>query len=108
MKIQLLESLLSFYEEDPSDPFNIYALALEYLKTDLGQAEAYFNQLLEKHPGYLPTYYHAAEHFALSGDIAKATEVYEKGIALAKEQNHQKTYQELTRAYRSFLDELDE
>jgi lipoprotein NlpI len=108
MKNQLLENLLSFYEEDPDDPFNIYALALEYLKTDLSRAEGLFNQLLESHSDYLPTYYHAAQHFAQVGNIETATAVYEKGIAVAKAQNHQKTYQELTRAYRSFLDELEE
>jgi tetratricopeptide (TPR) repeat protein len=108
MKNQLLESLLSFYAEDPEDPFNIYALALAYLKTDVVQAGVYFDRLLTDYPEYLPTYYHAAEFFAQRQEVKRAAEIYEKGMALAAAQGQQKTQQELTRAYRSFLDELED
>jgi Tfp pilus assembly protein PilF len=108
MEKTLLQNLLVFYEEDPNDPFNIYALALEYMKTDNGQAEKYFNKLLEEHPDYLATYYPAAAFFAGLDRIEKAELIYQKGIDLALLNNNTKTHQELLRAYRSFLDELDD
>jgi Tfp pilus assembly protein PilF len=108
MENTLLKNLLGFYEEDPNDPFNIYALALEYMKSDSGQAEMYFDKLLNEHPQYLATYYPAAAFFADLDKIEKAEVIYQKGIDLALLTNQTKTHQELLRAYRSFLDELDD
>ena len=108
MENSLLNNLLTFYEEDPGDPFNIYALALEYLKHDAYQAGRFFDILLMDHPEYLPTYYHAASFFALQENVKKAEEIYTKGIELALIKNNIKTHQELVRAYRGFLDEMED
>jgi Tfp pilus assembly protein PilF len=108
MENTLLQNLLGFYEEDPNDPFNIYALALEYMKSDSGKAEKYFDILLTGHPQYLATYYPAAAFFGDLDQIEKAELIYQKGIDLALLNNNTKTHQELLRAYRSFLDELDD
>jgi len=107
MKTSLLQNLITFYEEDPNDPFNIYALALEYQKTDMGKAELFFNKLLDEHPDYLATYYPAGAFFAELEQTEKAEGIYQKGIDLALLMNNTKTHQELLRAYRSFLDELE-
>ncbi len=103
-----LELLLQFYEEDPSDPFNAYALAMEYQNSDVHKATAYFKLLLDKQPDYLPTYYHAATLFAEIGNITYADELYRKGMQLALHQQNTKTYQELQRAYRAFQDENED
>jgi len=108
MENALLKNLLSFYEEDPNDPFNVYALALEYSKSDTVKATGFFEVLLTEHPFYLPTYYHAAAFFTMLENFGKAEEIYVKGIALALNQNNTRTHQELLRAYRSFLDELED
>ena len=108
MNNALLEKLLAFYEEDPTDPFNLYALALEYTKHNRPRAQVLFQQLLREHPTYLPTYYHAAQLFAELEATDLAQDTYERGIALAQQQNNTKTQQELSRAYRSFLDELED
>ncbi|CAG4998573.1 hypothetical protein DYBT9275_02027 [Dyadobacter sp. CECT 9275] len=108
MKNNLLENLLTFYEEDPGDPFNIYALALEYLKFDLSRSEALFSRLLKDFPEYLPTYYHAASFYSEQHHTALAEEIYKKGITLALEQKNVKAHQELTRAFRNFLDEQED
>lgn len=108
MENSLLENLLAFYKEDPDDPFNIYALAMEYAKTDPGKAGQFYNLLLTEHREYLPTYYHAAAFFAMQDEVEHADEIYQKGIELALLQNNNKTYQELLRAYRNFLDEIDD
>ena len=104
MKTSLLEKLLGFYEEEPGDPFNAYALALECQKHDAGEAEKYFNLLLNHHPEYLPTYYHAAQFFSVQ-EPEKAAAIFEKGIDLAIRQRNVKAQQELSRAFRTFQDE---
>jgi len=108
MKNSLLENLIAFYEEDPDDPFNIYALALEYQKSDLGKAEVFFDILLDRHPDYLATYYNAGAFFAGLEKNEKAEIIYQKGIDLALNMKNTKTHQELLRAYRFFLDELED
>lgn len=108
MKQSLLDNLLAFYQEEPTDPFNIYALALEYSKTDAVNAARFFDVLLAEHAAYLPTYYHAAAFFAMQENIEKAEKLYNDGISLALKQNNLKTHQELVRAYRGFLDEIED
>ncbi len=104
----MIDKLLEFYKEDPADPFNSYALALAYLKTDTSRALDWFRVLLREHPGYLPVYYQAAGVLAEAGYTEEAEAVYKKGIELAGAQQNTRTMQELQRAYRSFLDELED
>ncbi len=103
-----LALLQQFYDEDPTDPFNGYALAMEYINTDASLSEKYLLDLLENHPDYLPTYYQAAALLAenKSQDFIEA--IYKKGLQLAMSQNNTKIYQELQRAYRGYLDEIEE
>ena len=97
-----IAQLQRFFDEDPDDPFNLYALALEHQKDDRRKAFEIFETLLEKHATYLPTYYHAAKLYQELNDREKAISVYERGIALAKDLSDRKTMREL----RSALDEL--
>ena len=108
MQAERLKILAEFYQQEPQDPFNCYALAMEYLRTDAGQALIYLEKLLESHPDYLPTYYKAAELLVDRGDYQLAQDVYEKGLALAKTQTNTKIFLELQRAQRSLLDDLAE
>lgn len=108
MNNQRIQQLIRFVQEEPGEPFNVYALAMEYLDGQPEQARAYFDQLLTDHPDYLPTYYHAAALFAGTDQRDRAAELYERGIALARTQNNQKTLQELQRAQRAFEDDEDE
>ncbi len=100
-----LKKLLDFYEEDPNDPFNLYALALEYQKFDMDKASSMYDELLANHPKYLPTYYHAAQFFGNLEEVERAENIYSQGIQLAQEQRNNKAEIELTRAYRSFQDD---
>jgi len=97
-----LKQLFKFLEEDPHDPFNLYAIANEYISIDKGESLKYFEKLLSEHKGYLPTYYQAATLYSNMGKTQKATEIFEAGIQLAKQQNNLKTLRELQNA----LDEL--
>ncbi len=107
MQEERLKILLAYLEEDSSDPFNIYALALEYLKFDKSQAKQLFERLLKEFPEYIPTYYHAAALFADLGELSKAENTYIVGIEKAHQTQSFKAYDELKRAYRMFQDELD-
>jgi tetratricopeptide (TPR) repeat protein len=104
----LLDSLLRFYQDDPDDPFNVYALAIEYQKTDLKQSGRYFDMLLDKHPDYLPTYYHAAGLFAQLADLDKASQIYKRGIELASHLKNAKAQRELQGAYQQFRDDMED
>ncbi len=103
-----LTLLKQFYEEEPHDPFNMYALATEYLSTDTTQALGLFEKLLAEHPQYAATYYHAAALYAQLGDNTKAEETYLKGIAIVSAQNNPKAIKELKGAYQLFLDEQED
>jgi tetratricopeptide (TPR) repeat protein len=103
MSLSRLELLKEYYQQDPNDPFNVYALAIEYLKADVERSKEYFNELLDKHPDYLPSYYHAAKLFIDLNDKEKAIVVYEKGIALAKEKKEFKALRELQSAFDALM-----
>ena len=103
-----LEQLLAFLKEDPHDPFNLYALATEYVKTDARQALTFYEQLLQQHPGYVPTYYHAAKLYEQLNKPENARETYEKGLQVSLQQNNRHAHRELQSAYNQFLDEWEE
>jgi hypothetical protein len=68
-RIMLLEEYL---KEDPDDAFILYALALEYIKASShDKAGEYFVKLREKHPDYLPMYYHYGKFFEKTNDKLK-------------------------------------
>jgi tetratricopeptide (TPR) repeat protein len=77
-RIPELESLL---EENPEDPFIIYALAREYEK-ESGTMQAFlmYEHLVTNHPEYIATYYHYAKLLHSLGNLNEAFRLLEKGI----------------------------
>ncbi|WP_186756811.1 tetratricopeptide repeat protein [Echinicola salinicaeni] len=106
-KTARIDQLLQFLKEEPDNPFNIYALALEYQHSEPSKATDYFDQLLTSHPEYLPTYFHAAAFFSEMDEIEKAQKIYNNGIALAQDQNNPHALRELKNAYQNFVFEND-
>ncbi|WP_375583136.1 tetratricopeptide repeat protein [Cyclobacterium xiamenense] len=102
-----VRELLSYMEEEPENPFNIYALALEYQNQDKEKASFYFNKLLREHKSYLPCYYHAAQLFAELGQSTQAESTFLEGIQLAKKQKNAHAQRELENAYFNFQVEND-
>lgn len=98
-----LQQLTQFYTDDPDDPFNVYALALEYLKHDTGKAKDLFDELLNRHKDYIPTYYHAAKLYQDIDDKDKAIAIYEKGLEVSKRMNDLKAWRELNSAYQELI-----
>ncbi|SEJ71608.1 hypothetical protein SAMN05192553_10991 [Cyclobacterium xiamenense] len=102
-----VKELVTYMEEEPDNPFNIYALALEYQNQDKEKASFYFNKLLREHKSYLPCYYHAAKLFAELGLPEQAESTFVAGIQLAKTQNNTHAQRELENAYFNFQVEND-
>jgi len=102
-----IAQLLSFAKEEPDNPFNLYALALEYQNLDLTMAAHYFDKLLNEHESYIPTYFHAAAFYHEQRSVDRAKSIYEKGIRFAKEQLASHALKELQNAYQNFLFEED-
>ena len=101
MDQERLKLLEQFVKEEPEDPFNWYALALEETKQDSNRAVELFEYVLEKHPDYLPSYYHAGNLYQSIGNQKRAIEILQTGVELAKLQGERKTLNEL----RTLLDE---
>lgn len=103
-----LEQLLEYYREDPNDPFNIYALAMEYMNSDLEKSLYYLEGLLKWHPNYLPAYYQAGQVYTELEKYEQALEAYSLGQKLADTLGNRKTLEELQRAERMLRDELED
>lgn len=104
MNTARLDKLKQFTEEEPDDPFNWYALAMEYLKFDRSRALEILNELIRNHPSYLPTYYQAGLLQAAHGNPDEARRILEHGWTLAQKQQDGKTAREL----RAAIEALDE
>src|SRR5690606_8709648 len=97
-----LQQLIDFLAENPDDPFLNYALATEHLK--LGHVEdalRYYEGLVEKHPGYVGTYYHLGKLYETLGRQDHAIAVYEKGMHSARAKRDMHALSELQAAYRA-------
>lgn len=99
-----IKQLEQFIVEDPSDPFNYYALGLEYANIDEYKALDIFKHLVQKHKDYLPVYYQLAKLYERLGQKDHAIDAFIEGIAIAKQQTDLKTLRELNAG----LEELHE
>lgn len=85
--VDRLATLLTFLEEDPSDPFTRFALAQEYLKRgQTDEAAYYFEALVDDAPDYVGTYYHLGKLYEGIGRKEEALAVYQRGIERARAQ----------------------
>ena len=103
MNTNRISQLQKFIQEEPDNPFLIYALAMEYIGTVPDLTKTLFDQLLKAHPSYLPTYYHAAGLYAEMGQRLRADKIYQNGIDLAKKTKDLHALKELRNAYSNFL-----
>jgi tetratricopeptide (TPR) repeat protein len=76
-----LEILKSMVEQNPSDSFSRYGLAMEYRNTgDLDAAVGEFEELKRRNPDYPATYFHAGQTLERMGRIEDARAMYQEGI----------------------------
>lgn len=78
-----IESLQAMVQQDPSNTFARYGLAMEYANSgDLEQAVAEYRRLLEGNPDYAAAYYHGGRALEKLGRIDEARAMYEAGITV--------------------------
>lgn len=79
-----------------------YALATEYLsQNDVQTALFYFEELLNKHPDYVGTYYHAGKLYERLDRKSEAIFVYQKGMEIASKAGDRHAYSELQTVFNS-------
>ena len=77
-RIDELEALL---DQEPDDPFLIYALAREYeQQLNTMQALLMYEHLVTNHPDYIATYYHYARLLWNAGNKKAAVQLIQQGI----------------------------
>jgi len=94
-----IEQLTEFLKEEPNDSFLIYALSLEYVKENNPQLA--IEKLLElnhRDENYLAVYYQLGKLYQSIEEIEKATEFFDKGMVIAKNEGNTKTFLELKEA----------
>ncbi|MFC4210822.1 tetratricopeptide repeat protein [Pedobacter lithocola] len=102
MSTTRLSKLLEFFENDPTDPFIVYALATEYNNlNDKENAYSFYLQLTDKHPDYVGTYYHLGKLYEKDNQKDKAIEIYQTGMIIAKNKRDMHAFSELQGAYNS-------
>ncbi len=99
-----LEQMLSFLEQDPTDSFTRYAVALEYMsRKEYRVAEDYLNGLRERDPNYVATYYQLGQIYTSLEEWDNAEEAYTTGSTIARKEGDLHALSELQAA----LDDLD-
>mgnify|MGYP002477850324 FL=1 len=89
-----------FLKTNPADSFLQHALALEYIKLgDDEKAKGLFEELLNREPGYIGSYYHLAKLLERNDKTEEAIKVYEKGMEEAKKAGDNHALGELRGAY---------
>ena len=95
-----IEKLQQFLSSSPTDSFLQHALALEYIKMgNDAEARKIFEEILEREPGYIGSYYHLGKLLERNNDIDAAIKWYEKGMEEAKKAGENHAYGELRGAY---------
>lgn len=105
--LERIKLLKGYCVEESQNPFNYYALALEFREFDKAEAGKLFDFVIVNFPNYLPVFFPAANFFFEKEELTKAKKLFEAGIELAQSLNDEKAKKELTNAYQNFLFETD-
>jgi len=104
-----LDQLLTFLEEDPDDPFTLFAVATEYRRRrDPNLSLQYYERLVDEHPDYVGTYYHLAALYLELGRRDDAIATYRTGIEVANRLRDTHARSELQSALMEAEDEVFE
>jgi len=102
MQSTRIDKLLNFLDNDPKDPFVLYALATEYNSlNDFKKAFEFYLKLVAEHPDYVGTYYHLGKLYEKTDNKEKAMETYKLGMSAARNKRDMHAFSELQGAYNS-------
>lgn len=94
-----IEALQGFLQDDPSDSFSRYALALEFAKIDRHvDAVREFSDVIRRDPNYVAAYYQLGQLFATLGRREEAGATFRNGIDVAARIKDDHTRSELEAA----------
>lgn len=95
-----IAKLKEFLIANPADSFVQHALALEYIKLgDDEGARRLFEEILNREPGYIGSYYHLGKLLERIEKTEEAVKVYERGMEEAKKAGDNHVFVELRGAY---------
>ena len=95
-----ISKLKEFLAANPTDNFLQHALALEYIKLgDDEKARDLFEEIINREPGYIGSYYHLAKLQERLGETDKAVQVYKKGMEEAIKVGDNHAFGELRGAF---------
>lgn len=100
-----LELMRQYVKEEPNDPFNWYALAMEEQKLDKKRAAEIYEHVLNTFPDYIPAYYHSGLLLFELGNHDKALRVLQTGLKKCDEQKNFKTRNEIRALIEEFSDD---
>jgi FimV-like protein len=100
-----IEKLKEFLRVDPDDSFTKHALAMEYMaKGDDRTARRYLEEVLERDPAAIGSYYQLGKLLERTGEADFALQWYKKGMAAARAAGEKRAYNELQAAYDDLAD----
>lgn len=95
-----IEKLKEFLRTDPDDSFTKHALAMEYMaRGDDGTARRYLEEVLERDPAAVGSYYQLGKLLERTGETDLALQWYNKGMTAARAAGEKRAYNELQTAY---------
>jgi tetratricopeptide (TPR) repeat protein len=101
-----LKKLMEWEAQKPDDAFLKFAIAQEYTSAENDEeALKYYSVLVERFPGYLPSYYQLGKLYERTGQADKAVDAYNKGKQVAATLKDFKTLRELEEALTLLQDE---
>ena len=99
-----IEILKGFLNENPSDSFSRYALALEYVKLEQNEdAVREFEMVRKNDPDYVATYFQLGQLYQKIGQTHDAEQTFRKGITVASKIGDEHTRSELEAALEGLL-----
>ncbi|MEO8596343.1 MAG: tetratricopeptide repeat protein [Candidatus Solibacter sp.] len=94
-----LDILKSMVEQNPTDTFARYGLAMEYRNSgDPEAAVSEFRNLMANHPDYTPAYYHGGQTLERLGRTDEARGVYQEGLEACARSGNQHALGEMQAA----------
>ena len=98
--MERIARLNEYLKKSPGDSFLKHALALEFIKIGNDQlASEQFENLLDRDPSYVGSYYHLAKLLERTGNTDEANKVYLKGMEVAEKLNEKHALGELRSAW---------
>ena len=99
-----MEILKTMVQQNPSDTFSRYGLAMEYANSgQLESAVSEFRTLIGFNPDYPAAYFHGGQVLEKLGRVDEARESYEQGIQVTSRIGDQHTRAELQAALDALL-----